>query len=261
MQNLVINAIQAMPQGGVVSVACENVQLPAESPLPLEAGRYVKVSVVDRGGGILAEHLARVFDPYFTTKREGSGLGLATVYSIVKSHGGHVAVRSVVGRGTTFEVYLPATQLAAQRAEPPALEARSGGGRVLVMDDDPAVRSVARNMLARLGYEVSCATEGSEAVEAFRRAAEGGRAYDAVLVDLTVPGGMGGVETVARLRAIDPAVRAVATSGYSGDGAMARFREQGFAAVVAKPYTLEELGRAVGEAVRGRRGEGITRAP
>ncbi len=249
VQNLVINAVQAMPGGGKVRVSIENVVLREGGGVPLPPGRYAKVSISDEGAGIPAEHLPRIFDPYFSTKREGSGLGLATVYSIVRNHGGHVAVASTPGSGTRFDVYLPAA--AGPAAEPAPAPARpaGGGGRVLLMDDDAAVRSVGRAMLARLGYEVVTVADGNEAIAAFGDARRAGRPMDVVVMDLTVPGGMGGAEALRALRAMDPAVRAVVTSGYSNDPVMSRYREHGFSGIVTKPYTVDELAAAVAEAI------------
>ena len=248
IHNLVINAVQAMPGGGRIRVSVENVTLGEVADLPLPPGSYAKVTVADEGVGIPAEHLPQVFDPYFSTKREGSGLGLATVYSIVRNHGGHVAVASAATGGSTFDVYLPVARSSAEPRPEPARPAR-GGGRVLLMDDDAAVRNVGRTMLTRLGYEVTTAADGREAVERFDDARRAGRPPDVVVLDLTVPGGMGGEEALRALRAIDPGVRAVVTSGYSNDPVMSRYREHGFDAIVAKPYTAGELAAAVAEAV------------
>jgi CheY-like chemotaxis protein len=257
VQNLVLNGAQAMPQGGSIAVTCDNVELPPESGVPLPAGRYVRISVADEGTGIAPELLPRIFDPYFTTKQTGSGLGLATVYAIVKKHGGHVAVRSRLGVGTTFDVWLPATTR--ETAAPVAVRAgvaAAGGGRVLVMDDEPVVRTAAAGMLAQLGYEAVVAPDGLEAVRLLEEERRAGRRFSAAVLDLTVPGGMGGIETLARLRDLDPALRAVASSGYSTDPVMATPGRFGFAAVLPKPYTLEELARAMSDAARAEDGGG-----
>ena len=189
-----------------------------------------------------------MFDPYFSTKREGSGLGLATVYSIVTSHGGHVAVASEPGKGSTFTVHLPAAERGAPEPRPAPPTPPRGSARVLVMDDEASVRAVARAMLARLGYEVLSAANGDEAVALYRDARRDGRPIDVVVMDLTVPGAMGGAEALRHLRAIDPGVRAVVSSGYSNDPVIARHREYGFVGLVTKPYTLEDLARAVADA-------------
>jgi PAS domain S-box-containing protein len=254
VHNLVLNAAQAMPHGGVIRISTANVQLAAGQVPALPAGAYVRIEVTDQGVGIPSEHLQRIFDPYFTTKAGGHGLGLASVYSITKKHGGHVSVTSRRGEGSTFTVYLPATTQAvaeAARAEQPSSPSRLRG-RVLVMDDEPAVRKVAMMMLSRLGYEVEGAADGEEAVARFRAAKEQGRAFDLLLLDLTVPGGIGGAEAMKRIREIQPTTIGVATSGYSNDPVMASFADYGFAGTVAKPYTVTDLTQAVAGALAGR---------
>ena len=253
VQNLVINADQAMPEGGFVRVAAENMVLAAEAGLPLEPGRYVCISVADRGMGIQPEHLPRVFEPYFTTKKGGSGLGMATAHSIVRRHGGHITVDSELGVGTTFRVYLPASEKGPPPREAAAGNLPAGGGRVLVMDDEEMVRDVCSSMLASLGYEVELARDGAEAVEAYRRARSEGRPFDAVVMDLTIPGGMGGKEAIGELLKVDPKVKAIVSSGYSNDPVMAEFGEHGFSGVVAKPYRIEELGEALRRTIAGER--------
>jgi CheY-like chemotaxis protein len=254
VHNLILNAVQAMPTGGNIDVACQNVTL-AEGQVPtLPAGPYLRLAVVDRGHGIPPDHLHRIFDPYFTTKAGGHGLGLASVYSIVHRHGGQVTVESTLGEGSTFTLYLPATssRSAAAREEPRA-ERPASSGRILVMDDEPAVRRVAAVMLSRLGFEVELANDGGEALAKTRSAREAGRPFDVLLMDLTVVGGMGGAEAAAQLPQADPDVVAVATSGYSNDPVMARWKEFGFVAAVAKPYTPADLGSAMAEALAAKR--------
>jgi PAS domain S-box-containing protein len=253
VHNLILNAVQAMPTGGTIAVSCENVGLAARDVVPLPAGRYVRLTVKDEGHGIPPDHLHRVFDPYFTTKAGGHGLGLASVYSVVQRHGGHVTVASALGKGTSFAVYLPASDLAAVAIGSPHEARATGSGRVLVMDDEPAVRKVATVMLARLGYDVDAASDGAEALDKVRVARAAGRPFDVLLVDLTVPGGMGGAETAERLPLVDPDVVAVATSGYSNDPVMGRCRDFGFVAVIAKPYTPADLGLVISEALQAKR--------
>ena len=251
VHNLVINAVQAMPRGGLIRISCANVEL-ADGQVPsLPAGPYVRLEVTDQGSGIPPEHLPRIFDPYFTTRAGGHGLGLASVYSITHKHGGHVTVTSRQGEGTTFDVYLPAATRAAA-PEPRAAQAAPAArerGHVLVMDDEPAVRKVAMVILARLGFEVEGAADGGEAVARVRAASERGQRFDLLLMDLTVPGGMGGAEAMKQIRAIDPGVVGVATSGYSNDPVMASFGDYGFAGTVAKPYTVADLTQAISGAL------------
>jgi signal transduction histidine kinase/CheY-like chemotaxis protein len=248
VHNLVLNADQAMPEGGVLALIARNFELAEGEGIPLRAGQYVSIAIRDTGVGLSPEHLDRVFDPYFTTKRSGNGLGLTSSYAIVKKHDGHLAVESKLGRGTTFTVYLPASQ---ERVARPEVEGATalGSGRVLVMDDEEVVRAAAGRMLARLGYEVELARDGDEALRAYTAASAGGRPFDVVVMDLTIPGGVGGEEAMRRLAALDPQARGIVSSGYSTDPVMADFRAHGFCCVLRKPYSIEDLGRAVAEAV------------
>ncbi len=254
ISNLVLNAVQASPEGSVLHVEARSVPVSRDEPVAtLEPGRYVRLTIRDDGMGIAPEHLGRIFDPYFTTKEAGSGLGLATAYSIVKKHDGAMQVDSTVGVGTAFHIYLPAA--AAESAAPAgrvAEEARgyetavvSTRGRVLFMDDEAILQELVTAMLGYLGYEAVCADHGEEALVRFEQARTLGEPFDAVIVDLTVPGGMGGHETVQRLRALDPGVRAVVSSGYSNDPILANFRAHGFSGVIAKPYQMAELARVL----------------
>ncbi len=243
--NLALNGAQAMPSGGNFVVSACNLELGDGTILPLVPGRYVEVSFRDHGIGILPEHLPRVFDPFFTTKQQGSGLGLSICYSVVSRHGGHIFVESEMGKGSVFHVLLPTTGQTPpeeKRAPPVPVAFR---GRLLVMDDEDAVREVATEMLGALGCEVECAANGARAVELYRRAREGGRPFDAVLMDLTVPGGMGGREAARELLALDPEAKIVASSGYSTDPVMADPLRHGFRTTIAKPYTVKELARVL----------------
>ncbi|MBI5074803.1 MAG: GAF domain-containing protein [Nitrospirae bacterium] len=245
--NLVINASHAMPDGGTISVYCENLDLQNACDVPvLTPGRYVKISVKDQGIGISGEYLTRIFDPYFTTKQKGSGLGLATVYSIVRKHDGHITVESELGTGSTFHIYLPASaKEAGQKVAPEPVFAHEGSGRILIMDDEETVRNIAGEILKTFGYEVEFARDGAEALFAYRRAASGGQPFDLVIMDLTVPGGMGGSELMKRLLEIDPHVKAIVSSGYSNDPVMAEYQKFGFKGIVAKPYTVLSLAETV----------------
>ncbi len=256
LSNLIINADQAMPDGGILRLSAANVCLRPSSGLTLPPGNYIRVEVTDEGRGIPKENLPLIFDPYFTTKPRGTGLGLATVYSIISRHGGHIGVDSAERRGTTFTIHLPATAKAdAGRAEPASgSRTVSGQGDILVMDDNEDILEIAGLLLEDLGYSVSFARDGGEAVAAYRQRFEDGHPFAAVILDLTIPGGMGGRETVEHLKAIDPKVKAIVSSGYSSDPVMASFRDYGFCGVARKPYKIEELSLLLGELLASRKG-------
>lgn len=248
LQNLIINADQAMPEGGVLRVAARNV-VRAESAGG-ERRPAVEISIQDRGPGIPDHLLSRIFDPYFTTKADGSGLGLTTAHWIVQRHGGRLEVSSRAGHGTTFRITLPAAALAPVKAEDRIPELTTRGCRVLVMDDDEAVRGTVALMLETLGHTTTAVTDGRQAIEQFRQARRDGRGFDFLILDLTVRGGMGGRETLRRLRRLDPGVRAIVASGYSTDPVLAEHRRHGFQAMIEKPFSIEGLERAVNEARR-----------
>lgn len=249
VHNLVINAVQAMPNGGVITITCRNTELDSGELSALKAGEYVRISIQDSGIGIPPENLRKIFDPYFTTKQKGSGLGLATAYSIVRRHGGHMTVESLPGSGTTFHVLLPASpQFSGEStAEDPGLIC--GRGRILVIDDEEAVRQVAESLLTELGYEVESAGDGSRALAIYGQAMKAGNPFCAVIMDLTIPGGMGGRETMRKLLEIDPDARVVVSSGYSNDLITADYGFYGFCGVLTKPYTPEELSEKVFRAI------------
>ncbi len=247
LQNLVLNAVQAMPLGGVIRIHARNISAAtADAPAAGPMGDCVHLAVSDTGAGIPPENVARVFDPYFTTKHQGSGLGLATVYSIVTKHQGLIDVQSTAGLGTTFNVWLPAVRGAtpAAPADAPPLETALHG-RVLLMDDEPAIRRMASMLLQRLGFSVAAVSDGHEAIDRYRDAHGAGEPFDLVIMDLTVPGGMGGQEALEQIRRFDPAVKAIVSSGYSSDPVLANFRAHGFRGCVAKPYQLMDFLRVV----------------
>ncbi|MFZ0050288.1 MAG: ATP-binding protein [Desulfobaccales bacterium] len=243
ISNLLINADQAMPKGGVIKIKAENSLVEAESNLPVSKGKYVKFAIADQGIGISPKYLDQIFAPYFSTKQKGSGLGLATAYSIIKNHSGHIQVESQMGVGTTFYIYLPATDKRVSADEPETGKPTMGQGKVLVMDDEEMVREVLGGMLSRLGYEADFASDGSQAIEKFVQAKEANQAFDTVILDLTIPGGMGGKEAIQGLLKIDPQVKAIVSSGYSDDPIMADFRKYGVSEVIAKPYRVSELSK------------------
>ena len=245
IHNLIINAKQAMPDGGTIQVSAENFALSAENNPFVKNGKYVKITVKDTGVGIPEEHLPKIFDPYFTTKEEGSGLGLATAYSIIKNHAGYIMAESAAGVGTTFYIHLPASKKEIDRVEAVEEKLVSGKEKILVMDDDDIVRDVAGKMLTKLGYEVDFARDGSEAIELYKKSKNSGRPFDVVIIDLTIPGGMGGRETMQKLLEIDPYVKAIVSSGYSDDAVMSNYTNYNFKGVIAKPYRIEELSRTV----------------
>jgi len=245
IHNLVLNSEQAMPGGGTIEIRAENLHTPEGNALGLPAGRYVRIGVQDHGLGIPPEHLSKIFDPYFTTKQRGSGLGLATAYSIIKRHDGLISVESQLGKGTRFDIYLPATDKAPQVAVGSGAPTALGRGTILVMDDEPMIRRTVQSALKRLGYDVLLANDGAEAVSIFSQRQARSEPVDAVILDLTVPGGMGGLEAFGHLRKLDARVKAIVSSGYSNDPVMSDYQAYGFCGVAAKPYTAEALGRAI----------------
>jgi PAS domain S-box-containing protein len=247
IHSIVLNARDAMPEGGAVFLSVENVTVNLKNELLLREGNYVRISIKDEGIGIPAENIPKIFDPYFTTKEMGSqkgmGLGLSVCHSIVKNHHGSITVESKVGVGTTFHIYLPVSP---EKVEEERGEAKiSRRKRVLVMDDEKEVRKILEEVLKDEGYEAAFAADGSEAINLYQEAKEAQRPFDAVILDLTVPGGMSGKETIKRLLEMDPEVKAIVSSGYHKDPIMLKFKEYGFKVALPKPYKISTLKRVL----------------
>ena len=295
IQNLIVNADQAMPEGGFITVTCENVTLPPEAwpdhgagtkevpetrdiplngapaysppqqafaeavsadgaaPLPVGHRHFLRISVADEGIGIPRQYLAKIFDPYFTTKAKGSGLGLATAYAIVKNHGGLLSVESTAGKGSTFTLLLPSSGLPAPKpGEENAVrhEAATKAGRILLLDDEEMIRELVPRMLHDAGHTVMTAENGEAAIRLYEIGLREGKPFDIVIMDLTIPGGIGGREVITRLRQMDPNIKAIVSSGYATDPVMSRYTEYGFVGVVTKPYEVGELHRVVAQILR-----------
>jgi signal transduction histidine kinase/ActR/RegA family two-component response regulator len=238
LHNILINAREAITGGSNIEVRAENLAIPADAG---HAESQVRISIRDHGHGIPPDVLRRIFDPYFTTKPGGSGLGLATAYAIVIKHGGHISAESTPGAGTLFTVDLPASLEAPLSEVSLALPVQSGTGRLLVMDDDAALRILFKAVLSQLGYDVQTAGDGAEALALYETAKVSGESFDAILLDLTVTGGMGGMEAAARFKELDPALRLIVSSGYSDAPVMSHFAQYGFDAVILKPWTVKEM--------------------
>jgi PAS domain S-box-containing protein len=255
IHNLVINAKQAMPNGGTIELMAENMALSKTQRLgkglPVREGSYVRIAITDHGTGIPKDHIEKIFDPFFTTKQEGSGLGLTSSFSIARQHSGHISVESELGAGSTFYLYLPASrEMAIAKQDKKGPTKAAGKARILVMDDEKGVREVAGRMLKHIGYkDIEFAADGTAAIKLYKAAMKCGNPFNVSILDLTIAGGMGGEESIKKLLKIDPGIKAIVSSGYADDPVIARYREYGFSGIVAKPYTLEELGKAVHDAI------------
>jgi len=244
VQNLVINSSSAMPDGGRIEIAAKNVVRPSQLPT---AESCIQLDIKDSGSGIPAEALDKIFDPYFTTKQQGSGLGLAITHSIISKHGGSISVHSTPDVGTTFSIYLPASKQSATSAmEADDDTLQTGRAKILVMDDEEIIRDILREMLSEMGHEVVFAEDGLEAIQIYQEAMPGAP-FDLTIMDLTIPGGVGGKDAIAQLLTIDSTARAIVSSGYSNDPIMANFSDYGFCAAIAKPYQMSELAKTINQ--------------
>jgi|GEM_PF-1841291 len=247
LTNIILNALQAEPRGGTVEIGIEDREIGEGESNFVTTGHYVAISVTDHGQGIAPEHRGLIFEPFFSTKSQGKGLGLPISFSIVKKHGGHIYVRSEQGKGSTFEILIPMTigpptEVTVPGSPPPDKSAaRVTGERILVMDDEEAIRDLLSQMLRRKGFDVITAGEGNEAYNLYKKAKESEMPFDLVIMDLTIPGGLGGKETIDIIRRFDPKVRAIVSSGYSNDPIMADYSKYGFSGVLPKPFSLSDL--------------------
>ncbi len=259
LNNLIINADQSMPEGGTITVRGDNITIEefvkegTNAYLPLSPGRYVRISVRDEGVGVSPENIEKIYDPYFTTKENGTGLGLTISYSILKKHNGLIMAKSREKEGTTFHIYLPASEKKVIDVKKKRALPLEGTGKVLVMDDEEIVRIAAGHVLKVIGYQVVYAYDGQEAIDLYKQAMEKGESFDAIIMDLTIPGGMGGKEAVAHIQEFDPNVKAIVSSGYSTDPVMANYEEYGFCGVVTKPYMVDDLNRVLHEVITGKK--------
>ncbi len=242
IQNLILNACQAMPDGGEIRISCRNIDSATAKPAYLDpSGNYVRITVSDSGPGIPEKIIGKIFDPYFSTKKGGSGLGLAITHSIIDKHGGHISVNSAPDQGTEFTIYLPVSSNSDEKKAISKAVVAGVRGKILVMDDEAMVRDVARAMLEFLGHQVIVAPNGEETIALFKKHLTEEKPFDLVIMDLTIPGGMGGKEAVRKILEINPQARVVVSSGYSTDPIMANYRKFGFVATIHKPYQLETL--------------------
>ena len=250
LHNIIINATQAMPGGGTLTVSAQNETLADNNTLYLPPGRYVRLTISDQGCGIPDDVMKRIFDPYFSTKSAGNGLGLASAHSIINRHGGRIGARSTAGEGATFTIHLPSIgeTYAKYQADSAAQDVDNHpGGSILVMDDEEMIRDMTTQMLEYLGYQATTCASGAEAVTRYKAARDSGTPFSAVIMDLTIPGGMGGKDAAKQILAIDPQARLIVSSGYSNDPIMSDYRAYGFTGAVAKPYNIKELSQLISD--------------
>ncbi len=247
INNVVINSKQSMPEGGYIQVKAEEVYVRDDGSHPsLNPGRYIRITISDQGSGIPKDVLPKVFDPFFTTRENASGLGLSTCYSILKKHRGGIEIESEEGKGTDVYIYLPVFE-GVEEARPVERKKDVKGGKILVVDDEEDIRNICRDFLSTLGFTVDVAGDGIEAISIFKSSMDSGSPFDLVILDLTIPGGMGGVDVLKRLKNMDPQIKAIVVSGYSTDPVLSRFREYGFSGALVKPFMLKDLEKTVKE--------------
>ena len=249
IQNLAINARQAMPEGGKLEITCDNCIIsPLDSPSKIPPGKYIKISIKDNGTGISEDSLDSIFDPYFTTKTKGDGLGLTLSYSIIDKHKGNISVASILGDGTTFTLFLPASDKQISTAKAPSTSTsntQTRSAHIMIMDDDTLLREISEEMLLNLGYDVSQSPDGGDALSQYKEAMNTKNNIDLVIMDLTIPSGIGGKEAIKLIQKIDPEVKVLVSSGYCNDPVMSNYNDYGFLGAVKKPYSQDELGAAV----------------
>ncbi len=250
VSHIIDNALWATGQQGRIEIAGANVQLDQNNPSGLPAGRYVRISFRDDGPGIADDIRAKIFDPYFSTREQGSGLGLTTTYFILNRHGGTIELENRPERGAAFVIHLPVSTEPTDDT-PPVSEkpSRNNPARILLMDDEPGLRVISEKIIRHLGYQVMTAADGEEAIAIYQQAIEAGHGIDLVILDMTVPGGMGGLETIKRLKQLDPNVSAIASSDYSTDPVISSYRDFGFVGAIPKPYCLDELEKVISDLV------------
>jgi two-component system cell cycle sensor histidine kinase/response regulator CckA len=241
ISNIIINAKESMPDGGKITVKVDNATLESNNDISLKKGEYVKITIQDRGIGIAEENLAKVFDPFFSTKSLGSGLGLSVSYSIVNDHNGYMSVESDLGKGTTVCVYLPAVSKQISSRKQKSNVSHSGKKRILVMDDEEMIRDFLAKALRHIGYDIELCQNGEEAIQIYRKAIHENNPFDAVIIDLTIRDGMGGKEAMQKLLEMDPDVKAIVTSGYSSEPILSYYHEYGFMGALPKPFRIKEL--------------------
>ncbi len=241
LNNIIVNADQSMPQGGTITVKANNVELQKNANIPIKPGKYVCISVTDDGSGIAPENIHRIFDPYFTTRQQGNGLGLSSAYTIVQKHNGYITVQSELNKGSTFNIYLPASENSFSADTVTIEQTGQGRGKILVLDDDDIIRRSTERLLSHLGYKVFMANEGQQALRLYSAAIENKSPFDAAILDLTVPGGKGAQEIIGDLCKMDPNIKAIVSSGYPNDPVMLNFLSFGFCAAISKPYNIDEL--------------------